>query len=271
MPNISRTDEATFTTKARTAYTGSTAPSKEPYVIAIAYTDHLAVKDSDKEVTKSGVDVGSGRPDVEVDIIDPVSTRRKYLWNNIVPGEGWFVSCTFLKDGGTAGTDTVTIPAADCTLVADNASVPDMSSKVKVKVSGLATATGTLTLKINWVNRMRGGISLGGNIVCVCTRAWWRTKSTTDQNQTMIHELGHQLKMVADGTGRGPDQVSTHYTGKGHVGPHCHEGLPVLADYSTSTGSSCVMFGATNGVATFCTNCVPAVIKQDLSAGFTRF
>jgi hypothetical protein len=271
MHNVSNTDTATFTTKARTAYTGSTGPSKEPYVVAIAYTDHLAVKDENQPVGKLGVDVGPGKPDVTIDIIDQATSERKYLWNNIVPGEGWFVSCKFLKDGGTAGTDDVTIPEADCTLVPIAASVPDMSSEVKVKVSGLTAARGKITLTVNWVNRMRGGISLGGNIVCVCTRAWWQTISTADQNQVMIHELGHQLNMVADGTGTGPDKVSTHYTGKGHVGPHCHEGLPVQASYATATGSACVMFGATNGVTMYCSKCAPAVIKQDLSAGFTRF
>jgi hypothetical protein len=31
------------------------------------------------------------------------------------------------------------------------------------------------------------------------------------------------------------------------------------------------MFGATNGVPMYCANCTPAVVKQDLSTGFTRF
>ncbi len=272
LPNVSNstTDQAAFTTKARAAYTGSTAPSKEPYVIAVAYTDHLAVKDSNKDLRKTGVDVGPGKADVVVNVIDQATLQTKRLWNKLVPGEGWFVSCKFLKDGGTAGTDDVDIPEADCSLVADSALVPDRASKVKVKVSGLPTERGTLTLKVNWVNRMRGGISLSGNIICVCTRAWWQDISTPDQNQVMVHELGHQLKMVAEGTGKGPDRVSTQYTGKGHVGSHCHDGLPVQPSYSSASGS-CVMFGATSHISAFCPNCAPAVVKQDLSAGFPRF
>jgi len=271
MPNIDRVNQTTeFPTKARTAYTGSEGPAKEPYVIAIAYTDHLAVKQASLSKREPGVTVGPGVSDVSIDIEDS-SGSTKYLWNNIVPGEDWFVSAVFLRDGGTPGTDDVVLTAADCTLVPESPSNPDRSAQVDVRVSGLAAATGTITLVVDVVDMMRGGVSLGGNIVCICTRAWWADKTTTAQNQTMIHELGHQFGMVADGTGTGPDRVTTQYSGKGHRGSHCHEGLPVQADYSGATGATCVMFGATNPSTAFCTNCAPAVLKEDLSAGFSAF
>lgn len=269
MPNISDTDQATFIIKAKTAYTSSNAATKSPYVVAIAYTDHLAVKDSNQSVVKAGVKVGPSEPDIEIPIIDAAG-KDKYLWNNIVPGEKWFVSASFLKNGDTAGTHDIVIAEADCTPVPGTATVPDMCRKVKVKVTGLAAATGTLTLKVNWVNRMRGGLSVGGNLICVCTRAWWRNTSTVDQNQIMIHEMGHKLGMVADGTGKLPDKTTTHYTQKGHLGPHCHEGLPVKASYSSDKGT-CVMFGATSAITAFCSNCEPAVKKMDLSAGWSAF
>ncbi|HEY6642888.1 hypothetical protein [Povalibacter sp.] len=274
MPNISNAtaDNNDFKTKARAAYNGSEGPGKAPYVIAVAYTDHLAVKDADRKLTLADVETGPGKADVQIPIVDASKTppATKYLWHDLVPGEDWFISASFLADGATAGTDDVTIAKADCTPLPRSPSSPDMWSKVKIKVSGLPEAKGTITLKVNWVNRMRGGISLSGNIVCVCTRAWWKNKSTGDQNQTMIHEIGHQLNMVADGTGKGPDRVSTQYSGKGHVGSHCHHSLPVQADYGSASGS-CVMFGATNGISAFCSNCAPAVLKQDLSAGWTAF
>lgn len=274
MPNISNsaTDMADFTAKAKAAYGKSQGPGKSPYVIAIAYTDHLAVKDANRKITKTGVDVGPGKADVEIPIVDTAKTppASKSLWNDLVPGESWFVSASFLADGGTVGKDEVTIAQADCTAVPRSAAKPSQCSKVSIKVESLPAGTGTITLQFNWVNRMRGGISLSGNIVCICTRAWWGNKSTSDQNQTMIHEIGHQIKMVAEGTGKGPDKVATQYTGKGHVGSHCHYNLPTQADYSSASGS-CVMFGATNGVSTFCANCAPAVVKQDLSDGWTAF
>lgn len=270
MPNISTGDSATFKTKARTAYSGSNAKAKEPYVVAIGYTDHLAVKDASQVVVKSGVAVGPGKPDVVIPIVDG-SGNSKFLWNNIVPGEKWFVSAKFLKNGGTAGTDDVTITEANCTGVADAAYGADYLNKVKVTVTGLAAATGTITLTVNWVNRMRGGLSFGGgNLVCVCTKAWWRTESSASQNQVVVHEMGHKIGMVADGTGTGPDKTAKHYSGKGHIGNHCHQGLAVKASYATDTGT-CVMFGATHAKTAFCDDCKPAVRKQDLSAGWTAF
>jgi hypothetical protein len=264
------TDLTNFLTKARTAYAGSAGPAKEPYVVAIVYTDHLAVKAADQDISKSGVDVGPGKPDVVIDIVDSAA-QTMYLWHDLVPGDGWFVSASYLKDGGTAGTDDVAIAAALCTPEALNAHNPDLWTKVKVKVDGLPAGTGTLKLRVNCVSWMAGGLSFPGNIICICTRSWWRGTNTASQNQIMIHELGHQVKMAADGSGTSVDMVPKHYTGKGHQGPHCHYDLPVLASYDNVMGSACVMFGATNGITTFCIHCSPSVSKQDLSSGFPTF
>ncbi len=268
MPNISTTDSDTFKSNARTAYQAANVSAKEPYVIAIAYTDHLAVKDAGQVVQKTGVTVGPTAAAVTVPIVNAAG-NNKYLWKNIVPGEGWFVSASFQSDAGGA---PVAIPAARCTAVASNASVPDMCRAVSVDVTALPAGTGTLTLTVDWVNRMRGGLSFpGGNLVCICTRAWWQTESTADQNQTMIHEVGHHVGMVPDGTGTTTDQTATQYTGSGHVGSHCHNGVPAAASYANATGSTCVMFGATNGVNAFCANCTPGVRKNDLTPGWTAF
>jgi hypothetical protein len=134
-----------------------------------------------------------------------------------------------------------------------------------------------LTLKVDWVNRMRGGLSFpNGNLICVCTRAWWKTESTADQVQVMIHEMGHKVGMVPDGTGVLPDKPATYYDAKGHVGPHCHEGIPAgQAKYDSradGNASKCVMYGATNGKTAFCAkNCAPVIKKVDLTAGWPAF
>ena len=276
MPNISTSDEDTFKTTARTAYGTSQAPGKEPYAVAIAYTDHLAVKNPNQKVIKSAVQVGPGKPAVAIPIAGPGLTnpavKSRNLWKNLVPGEGWFVSAKFLKDGGTAGTDDVDIPEAKCTAAAG-----DASSSVSVDVTGLPAGTGSITLEVNWVDRMRGGLSFpGGNLICICTRAWWTAKSTEAQNQTMAHELGHSVGMVADGTGKLPDAVATLYTSaKGHVGNHCYNGNPNgQARYDSATdsaNSTCVMYGATNGKSAFCGNCSPAVLKLDICDGWSAF
>lgn len=265
MPNISnaQSDLDTFKAKARSAYAKSQAPSKEPYVIAVAYTDHLAVKDSSQSLVVNDVTVGPGATPVTVPVALPDGTA-KYLWHDIVPGEDWFVSATFAP---ASGGPSSAIAAAQCTASGSG----NYWNQVTVDVSRLSAGKGTLTLVVNWVNRMRGGVSLGGgNIVVICTRAWWKDKDGSGQNQVAVHELGHQIRMVVDGTGKGPDKVATQYDGKGHVGSHCHHGLPVQASYATAKGD-CVMFGATNPHVAFCENCSVAVRKQDLSDGWKAF
>ena len=262
------TDTGPFETAARTAYTGSGASAKAPYVVALAYTDHLAVKETPPAITKSGVDVGPGKPAVDIPII--VGTAQKYLWKNIVTGESWFVSASFRKDGGA--TD-VNIPAVKVTPVPVNPAVADMCNSVRIQVDDLTTAveTGTITLNVHIVNRMRGGLSFpGGNLICVCTRAWWQTKTGASQNQVMVHELGHHIGHVPEGTGTGLDKTPNQYTGKGHVGSHCHTGLGVLASYSGQSGT-CVMFGATHANPAFCADCAKAAKKADLSPGWSTF
>ncbi len=275
MPNISTTDEATFKSKAKTAYEGSDeAKNHEPNCVAIAYTDHLAVKNPNQKVIKSGVEVGPGKTAVDLAISGPGLTgggaAGRSLWKNLVPGEGWFVSCKYLEDGKAIG-ESVVIEEAKC--VADPV---NSSKKVAVSVDHLPAGTGSITLEVNWVDRMRGGLSFpGGNLICVCARAWWRAISTLDQNQVMIHEMGHKVGMVTDGTGKLPDAVPTLYgNAKGHVGNHCYMGnADGQARYdaaSDGTNSTCVMYGATNGKTAFCANCKIALRKVDISDGWAR-
>ena len=152
-----------------------------------------------------------------------------------------------------------------------------MCNKVSIDVTGLATATGTITLEVHWVDRMRAGLSFsGGNLICICTRAWWSNKSSVSQNQVMVHELGHKVGMVAVGTGKLPDAVATLYTSaKGHVGNHCYKGnadgqarYDSVSDHSNST---CVMYGSTNGQSAFCSDCTPAMRKLDICDGCSKF
>ncbi len=264
------TDSGPFQTAARTAYSGSDAPAKEPYVVAVAYTDHLAVKDSGDTVTKTGVEVGPGKGPVNIPIL--VGGRTKYLWKAIVTGESWFVSAKYRKDGETTDVD---IPVGSVTAVAANSSIPDMCRAVSVDVSSIATAveTGTITLEVNTVNRMRGGLSFGGgNLICVCTRAWWQAIDAAEQVSTMSHELGHKIGMVSDDSSL--DRTTNQYTAHGHVGSHCHTGVTLPSgnfDDSAISSTTCTMFGSVNGHVDFCEHCAKQVKKVDLSAGWSAF
>jgi len=282
LPNIGSDSEYTaLKNSARTAYNGSTAPSKEPYVIAVLYTDHLAVKNSNKQLSKSAVQVGPGKPVVRIPIRgvglragDGMDDRA--LWQDIIPDESWFVSAKFLKNGGVAGTDDIVIAEAKCSAVSGSwAGNNKYCDLVDIDVTGLPVHTGTITLVVNWVDRMRAGLASGSgsNSVTICTRAWWQNKNTASQNEVMVHEIGHMVGMVADGTGNKPDKTAKQYTDRGHVGSHCHSGLALRASFSSgsNSGSDCVMFGSTNGKSAFCSDCEPAVKKVDVSSGWSRF
>jgi type VI secretion system secreted protein VgrG len=277
------------------AYDKSEGKAKDPYCIAIAYTDHLAVKDVNKRIPKNGVIVGGNTP-VNILIEDDNTNQRYALWNNIVTGEDWFVECFFLKDGGDVTTDKRTITKDKCTLVQRQGASIGYYDSVNIDVSNLPAETGTIILKVNWVNRMRAGISLGDiNFIAVCTRVWWETSRMTNkrQNEVMIHEVGHQIGMVPFTGGpynRGNNTEVTgmvdktkldppefQYTGKGHEGSHCSSGLTQeqrdVEDYRLIRpvpAPDCVMYGSTNDCSSFCTGtngCAKAVKKLDLSNG----
>lgn len=270
MQNIGLDDSDTYKQKCKDAFNGSDGKAKAPHAISIGFTEHLAVKNENVVLTKTGKEVGKDKPRVEFDVIarglrDGDGLEKRSLWKNLVTGEDWFVSGTYTPDGKTT---TKPVTKAMCSLVHDYGS----KYKISVDVSELPAGTGTLELKVNVVDRMRGGLSFGGgNLVCICTKAWWRKKSATSMNSVAIHEIGHKVGMVSDGTGKLPDKVATHYKDKGHVGDHCYFDLGVLDTYSGVSGNECVMYGSVGSSppTAFCENCAPAVKKVDLTEGWS--
>lgn len=272
LPNID-TDTSDFLRELRDAFETSDAVNKMPFAIAIAYTDHLAVKRANKMLSSATVDVGPGKPAVTIDVrgdgLTNPAVKTRYLWNNLVPGEGWLRNATFHPSGGGATTDL----KSKCKAVPGGN--PDACCQVEVDVSALPAGRGVIKITVDWVDRMRGGLALGdNNAALVCTRAWWKDASNDSQVQVMIHEVGHKVQMVADGRGIRPDKVKTHYdSSKGHVGDHCYKGnADGQARYDAPTDAAnakCVMYGSTNANLEFCANCEPAVRKVDLSGGWS--
>ncbi|HIJ70409.1 MAG TPA: hypothetical protein HPP87_03495 [Planctomycetes bacterium] len=263
-------DSTPFENAARNAYRSSQGKNKEPYCVAIGYTDHEAVKDANVTLNYNNMRVGPGQGPLSLGIVNAAGNHG-YLWNNIVTGEGWFVSASFLENGA-AESARVNILEGKCTSVQASGFPADMCDSVRVVVSDLTTTVkqGTVRLVVNVVNRMRGGLSFtDSNLICVCTRAWWSTVSEADQNQTMIHEMGHKIGMVPNNDDL--DRLPNQYDDSGHVGSHCHAGVSAMANYSGATGSTCVIFGACNGRTAFCTDCAGAVKKQDVSSGWSAF
>lgn len=277
MENIGANDSTKYKSAVKTAYQSSEGKKKEPHTIVVGYTSHLAVKTAGRVLSsKANTPVGKGAKDVVFSIEGPGKKNPKVapkpLWQNIVTGEGWFESAHF--EDATSGAVTQ-IDEKYCKAVAINSANPNVSVKVKVDVSHLpAGQKGKVVLTVSWVDRMRAGLSFGGsNLICVCTKAWWQNKSSAQQNQVIIHEMGHKIGMVPDGSGGLPDKTSTFYDStQGHVGEHCHHGIPTgqtrYDDSADAKLSDCVMYGATNGHSAFCEHCAEAAKKQDVNTGW---
>src|SRR5688500_768457 len=113
IPNVG-VDSGPLLTAARAAYETSKGPDKEGYVIAVIYTDHLAVKNPNQSLLTPVVTVGPRKPTVVVKIAgpsinNPAFNAPRFLWKDLVPGESWFVSATYSPDDGGAD---VPCPAA---------------------------------------------------------------------------------------------------------------------------------------------------------------
>ena len=81
---------------AREAFLSSYGSPKQPHVVAVAYTDHLAVMDENNDVIQNNT-VGPKQPDITIPIINDEG-EQKFLWKGLVSGEGWFVSAQFQDD-----------------------------------------------------------------------------------------------------------------------------------------------------------------------------
>lgn len=262
-----------FLLNLRNGINASDAKDTIPYNVTLGFTDHLAVKDEAQDLeTGIAVEVGPGKDPVGF-FVEDADGNEHPLWIDLVSGEDWFVSCQYLPDGGNAA-DLIDIPKDKCSFPPEFTGTSNITM-VDVDVTDLPEGEGHITLTVNYVNRFRGGLSWGGiNVVCVCTMAWWQPMSQASQCETITHEIGHKVGMVANGTGNLPDKVSTHYDdSKGHVGNHCYngcsDGLDNYKDLPAGEVPICIMYGsnARNG-STFCANCIPAIVKVDISAGW---
>ncbi len=270
LPNIG-TDQSDFRAKFRAAYHGSDGQKRAPYILPIAYTDHLAVKNQ-VTLTTNAMDVGPGKSKfylaVEAVGLTNPALKTKSLWQNLVPGESWLIKADFLPTNGSAAVNIASLCEA-------NPKGADNCKTIAVDISKLAQGNGSLKLSVYVVDRMRGGLALGSNNgVLVCTRAWWTDVSFEEQSQIATHELGHKVQMAADGNGNHPDRIATFYdSGKGHVGSHCYNGnADGQARYDSSSDRDraiCVMYGATKeSNQEFCSHCEKAGRKVDISDGW---
>lgn len=279
MENIGPAESNKYKALVRDAFKNSDGKKHQPYTLVVGYTGHLAVKTAGRDVIWKNQEVGPGKSYVYLNIAGPGKTNPKvtpkYLWQKIVKGEGWFEDAYFQPSNGKGGYSSrkEKIPESLFKAIPVNAKQPDRSRQVRIDVSKLKSrGKGKIVIKLNWVDRMRAGLSFSGNnLICVCTKANWRSISASGQNDVIVHEMGHKIGMSS--SGKSTDKIKTHYyNDKGHKGNHCHHGIPSgQARYDSAADnrkSDCVMYGAMNGHSALCEHCSDAAKKTVIDAGW---
>ncbi len=174
--------------------------------------------------------------------------------------------------------DPIPIPKARCALQA--AGVDDeRRTRVVINAANVAgeVLRGTLTLTVHIMSHTRAGFAYpNSNLVCMATEMLGGVSSRAKQTSALMHEIGHKLGMVPNGTGL--DRGAHYYAMRGHTGHHCHFDLsddeaPAQhdqIDYDRCQPEhhdeiECVMFGYNLGLQRFCDTCREAIRKQNLA------
>lgn len=265
--NIDSNDGGLFKNKVMTVYNSSEGQAKDPYCIAMTFIDQSAHMST--QTIRRRITVDSKSDKLTLRLKD-----GKFLWDNSIDDTSWLIDCCFDQTHfcGLLGRKTDIGESQFRLLDLDSSG---WNAAVEIDLKNLPRGRGELVLKVNTIEGMCGGFSfLENNIITVCTKSWGLMTTEDVQLRTMIHETGHQLGMVCDGSGKLPDRVVTFYDEHGHTGRHCNNGLsesqktkPVYGEEEIIR-SICVMYGCGNGKKAFCSNCAEALRKLSLEDGF---
>lgn len=168
------------------------------------------------------------------------------------------------------------IPAGDVHVrpTADN-----QPGKVQVRypaalVNKLATMNCSLNVQIIAVSDTFNGWAPNGTTgVVIALRHLKTVRAAAEYQKTVVHEIGHQMRQLQSGVPEGLDRADhdRYYTGRGHSGGHCAEGISgaVFNGAGKLTGradTTCVMYGegADERPITFCAKCKPFVLAETL-------
>jgi hypothetical protein len=225
--------------------------AKDPYCFALVWADCLAQGPTEKVIEKTGVSKASGS------VVVPLGGGQ--LWKNIDKASTaapWnkMIAFIYTKDGSE---QTFPIPDPDVT-----STYTEITVNTRNFPEGV---TGKIKAKVNVATGFHGGWSFPTqNIIVIATRGWYDTAySDTKKRAILIHESGHKIGMVPDGTGGLKEQSTYDKVHDPSKNSHCND-------------NSCTMWWTTTFEKdTFCGVCDKSVRKVDLYApglkGFTRF
>jgi len=191
------------------------------------------------------------------------------LYDVADPTVDWYGRIRWVPNGGGAPHN---IPKASCTRAGQG------QFGVQINTAGLPrNVPGRLEIRLRIIEIEGMGVSFSGNnLTLVATQD---AVGTAVPPATVVaitnHEVGHKIGMVPGPQGtRALDKQSSHYTGRGHSGPHCHTGTALAANFMTvvpAPTATCVMFGdISSNTANFCGACLGSLRKLDLRSRTNR-
>lgn len=139
-------------------------------------------------------------------------------------------------------------------------------------VNELANGDCPFRVRINPVSETFNGWAPNGTTgVVIALRHLDKERTAAEYQKTVVHEIGHQLQQLR---GTVPDGLlrithGRYYTGRGHSGGHCADGIAALKYLAPGklTGrddATCVMYGegSDSRPIDFCKRCKPFVLAE---------
>jgi len=279
--DVDQADADLLQRQARAIYDQSEGPDHEPYTIVVCHVERLAFKAPQHTIYRDAY-AGPGERKVYVPLVGGDGASH-FLWYGI-DNDPWFLSATYEYTDASGQVRRIPIPPDRVFPVPQDQGKPLECPGVGVIVDGLTpTRTlGKIHLNVQLMDSAATGVAFPGtNLLCVAARTPWDPADPAGRQQTLVHEIGHLIYMVASGPAwaqaNGYEDDDSHLDASPYFysshGRHCHFGLAKLAnveDYAYESGS-CVMFGISGAPIRFCPTCAKAVRKVDLSNGWPSF
>ncbi|SSW64487.1 type VI secretion system tip protein TssI/VgrG [Achromobacter agilis] len=279
--DVDQADADLLQRQARAIYDQSEGPDHEPYTIVVCHVERLAFKAPQHTIYRDAY-AGPGERKVYVPLVGGDGASH-FLWYGI-DNDPWFLNATYEYTDASGQVRRIPIPPDRVFPVPQDQGKPLECPGVGVIVDGLTpTRTlGKIHLNVQLMDSAATGVAFPGtNLLCVAARTPWDPADPAGRQQTLVHEIGHLIYMVASGPAwaqaNGYEDDDSHLDASPYFysphGRHCHFGLAKLAnveDYAYESGS-CVMFGISGAPIRFCPTCARAVRKVDFSNGWPSF
>lgn len=279
---------------------GYTLHTHKPYAFGMTFVNYIATPEV-LTITKEAK-FTPGNPEWTVDL-------DRYLWWELSPKDDlfnrWYIDIQlwFEPDSNPAAKDIAKIPKSMVEPFGPAKGAYGGRKQIKFNTPDFCFSKGFLKqtagkwkvqMKLVCVEGFSGGFAYNNiNLLAICTKAWWNP-SIDGAVQTVIHEVGHKVGMVAHGDkpayGSTPAEISASAARKNtlpnappklygdvrgtndqeHMGSHCAKGATFEVGQGWSGSPGCTMFGADAIGANktpegFCSDCSKAVRKLDLS------